>query len=48
MSCRTAKLLDGLQNGTHREKEGAIGQSIHGRMGVGTACKEIILRMENV
>jgi hypothetical protein len=28
-----------LQNGTHRGKGGATDQSIHGRMGLGTACK---------
>jgi hypothetical protein len=40
---RIAKLLDRLQNGTHRGD-----QSIHGRMGLGTACKEETSRMKNV
>jgi hypothetical protein len=42
------KLLDGLQNGTQRGKEGAADQSIHGRVGLGTACKGETLKMENV
>jgi hypothetical protein len=41
-------LLDRLQNGTHRRRGGAADQSIHGRMGLGTACKEETLRMKNV
>jgi hypothetical protein len=36
---RTAKLLDRLQNGTHRGKRGTADQSIHGRVGLGTVCK---------
>jgi hypothetical protein len=50
MSCewRIAKLLDRFQNGTHRGKGGTADQSIHGRMGLGTACKEETLRMRNV
>jgi hypothetical protein len=35
-----------LQNGTHRGR-GAADQSIHGRMGLGTVCKEETLRMKN-
>jgi hypothetical protein len=34
---RTAELLDGLQNGTHRGKEVAADQSVYDRMGLGTA-----------
>jgi hypothetical protein len=41
-------LLDRLQNGTHRGKEGAADQSIHGRMGLGTACKAETSRTKNV
>jgi hypothetical protein len=41
-------LLDRLQDGTHRGKGGAADQSIHGRMGLGTVCKEEMLRMKNV
>jgi hypothetical protein len=37
-----------LQNGTHRGTGGAADQSIHGRMGLGTACKGETLRMKNV
>jgi hypothetical protein len=50
MSCewKTAELLDGLQNGTHKGTAGASDQSIHGRMGLGTACKEETLRMKNI
>jgi hypothetical protein len=43
----TAELLNRLQNGTHRGKEGAADPSVHGRMGLGTACEERILRMKN-
>jgi hypothetical protein len=45
---RTAELLDRLQNGTHRGKGDAVYQSIHGKMGLGTVCKEETLRMNNV
>jgi hypothetical protein len=38
-------LLDRLQNGTHRGKRGAADQSTHGKMGLGTACKEETLRV---
>jgi hypothetical protein len=31
-----------------QEKRGAADQSIHGRMGLGTACKEETSRMKNV
>jgi hypothetical protein len=41
-------LLDRLQNGTHRGKGGAADQSIHGRMGLGTAGKGETSRMKNV
>jgi hypothetical protein len=41
-------LLDRLQNGTHRGKGDAADQSVHGRMGLGTACKDETLRMNNV
>jgi hypothetical protein len=37
---KTAKLLEGLQNGFHRGKVGAAHQSMHGRMGLTSACKE--------
>jgi hypothetical protein len=43
-----AKLLNRLQNGTHRGKGGAADQLILGRMGLTTACKEETLRMKNV
>jgi hypothetical protein len=45
---RTAELVDRLQNGTLRGKGGPADQSIHGRMGLGTACKEEALRMKNI
>jgi hypothetical protein len=47
MSCewKTAELLNWLQNGTCREKGGAADQSIHGRMGLGTAGKGETSRM---
>jgi hypothetical protein len=50
MSCkwRTADLLDRLQNESHRGRGGTADQSIHGRTGLGTACKEETLRMKNV
>jgi hypothetical protein len=38
----------GLQNGTHRGKEGAAYQSAHGRLRLGTACKAETSRMKNV
>jgi hypothetical protein len=41
-------LLNRLQNGTHRGKGGAADHSIHGRMGLRTACKEETSRMKNV
>jgi hypothetical protein len=44
----TAGLLDRLQNGTHRGKGGEADQSTHGRIGLGTACKEETSRMRNV
>jgi hypothetical protein len=37
-----------LQNGTHRGKGGAADQSVHGRMGLGTAFKGETPRMKNV
>jgi hypothetical protein len=45
---RIAKLLDRLQNGTHRGKGGGADQSIHGRMGLWTACREETLMIKNV
>jgi hypothetical protein len=45
---RSAELLDRLQNGTHRGKAGTADQSVHGRMGLGTACKEETSRIKNV
>jgi hypothetical protein len=50
MSCEwsTAELLDRLQNGTHGGKGAAADQSIHGRMGLGTACKGETSRVKNV
>jgi hypothetical protein len=39
-------LLDRLQNGTHRGKTGETDQSTHGRMGLRTARKEEISRMD--
>jgi hypothetical protein len=33
---------------TGRGKGGATNQSIHGKMGLGTACKEETSRMKNV
>jgi hypothetical protein len=41
-------LLDRLQNGSHRGKGVAEDQSTHGRMGLGTVCKEETSRMKNV
>jgi hypothetical protein len=41
-------LLDRLQNGTHRGEGGAADQSIHGKMGLRTECKEETLRIEDV
>jgi hypothetical protein len=41
-------MLDRLQVGTHRGKGGATDQSIHERMGVGTACKGEAPRMKNI
>jgi hypothetical protein len=41
-------LLDRLQNGTHRGKGGAADQSIHGRMGLGTAYKEETLKNDSM
>jgi hypothetical protein len=43
-----AELLDGLQNGTHRGKEGAADQSLHGRLGLGTEYKDVTIRMNSV
>jgi hypothetical protein len=37
----------GLRNETHRGKGGVADQLIHGRMGLGTACKEEISRVKN-
>jgi hypothetical protein len=50
MSCkwRTAKLLDRLQNGTHKGKEGMADQSTDGRTGLGTTYKEETSRVKNV
>jgi hypothetical protein len=50
MSCEwtIAELLHRLQNGTHKRKGGVGNQSVHGRMGLGTACKGETLRMKNV
>jgi hypothetical protein len=45
---RTAELLDRVQNGTHKGKEGIADQSTHGRMGLRTAYKEETSRMKNV
>jgi hypothetical protein len=49
MACewRTAELLDRLQNGTHKGKGCTADQSLHGSMGLGSACKET-LRMKDV
>jgi hypothetical protein len=41
-------LLDRLQNGTHRGKGGMADQSIHRRVGLGTAHKGETSRMKNV
>jgi hypothetical protein len=41
-------LLDGLQNGTHRGKEGAADQSAHERMRLATAWKAETSRMKNI
>jgi hypothetical protein len=43
---RAAELLDRFQNATHRGKGGAADQILHGRMGLGTACKEE--RLKNI
>jgi hypothetical protein len=45
---RTAELLNRLQNGTRRGKGDAANQSIHGRIGLGIACKEETSRMKNI
>jgi hypothetical protein len=45
---RIAELLLRLQNGTHKGKGGMGNLSVHGRMGLGTACKGETLRMKNV
>jgi hypothetical protein len=37
-----------LHSGTRKGKGGAADQSIHGRMVLGTACKEETSRMKNV
>jgi hypothetical protein len=37
-----------LQNETHKGKGGTPDQSVHGRMGLGTACKGEASRMKNV
>jgi hypothetical protein len=37
-----------MENGTHRGKGGATDQSLHGRMRLGTACREETLRVKNV
>jgi hypothetical protein len=42
-----AELLDMLQNATDRGNGGATDQSIHGSVGLGTACKEETSRMKN-
>jgi hypothetical protein len=48
MCDETTELLDRLHNGTHKRKKGAAVQSLHGRMGLGTACKEETLRKKDV
>jgi hypothetical protein len=50
MSCgwTIAELLGRWQTGTHRGKGDAADQGTLGRMGLGRACKEGILRMKNV
>jgi hypothetical protein len=50
MSCdwNAAELPDGLQNGTHRGTGVAADSSTHGRMGLGTTCREETLRMKNI
>jgi hypothetical protein len=45
---KTEKLLIIFRNGTHRGKGGAADQSIYGRMGLGTACKEETSKVKNV
>jgi hypothetical protein len=42
------KLLVRLQNETHRGTVGTAEQPTHGRMGLGTACKEEISRMQKI
>jgi hypothetical protein len=37
-----------LQNGTRREKGGTADQSTHGKLGLGTVCKEETSEMRNV
>jgi L-alanine-DL-glutamate epimerase-like enolase superfamily enzyme len=48
MRMEDCRMLDRLQNRTHRGKGGAADQSTHGRMGLRTACKEETLRVKNI
>lgn len=46
--CRTAELLDMLQNGTYGGKGGTADQSTYGRMRLGIVFRENISRIKNV